>query len=194
MLPIICDGVLPPAEADAVEQALTSPEIPWLFYANVNYAFPPPEGRPGVFQNDGRFRDSSGFSSLIFPNPQPNAAGFGQARLVLERFLNEHGVRPNRLIRIKANLLTRVPADTRLPFTPHVDLPAPHFALIYYVNDSDGDTLLFDKTYPEWQNATIAHAVSPKKGRAVLFDGRHYHCGACPAEHDFRIVLNFNFV
>ena len=42
--------------------------------------------------------------------------------------------------------------------------------MIYYVNDSDGDTVILDKTFPDKEDAAVLHTVSPKKGRAVLFD------------------------
>jgi hypothetical protein len=192
---IQCDDVVPPAAADAIEGLLSS-EFPWYFFPNVNYGHArPPAGHPGIFGADARFKDSFGFSSPIFPGNPPGAPGFQHSKQVLEAFLNKHGIVPTRLVRIKANLLVRAaePAGVR-PFTPHVDLPTPHWALIYYVNDSDGDTLILDKTYPDWQNAAVVHAVSPKKGRAILFDGRHYHCGTCPTNHDVRIVINYDFV
>jgi hypothetical protein len=190
---LLSDDFLPPGMADAVERLFTSPAFPWHYYLNVNYPSPPPEGHPGVFQNDGRFRDASGFSTLIFPSPTPPGPGFEPAKQVLEAFLNKHRVTPQRLIRVKANLLTRAEVNS-LPFTPHVDLPTPHCVLIYYVTDSDGDTLLLDKTYPDWASATVMRAISPRKGRAVLFDGRHYHTGTRPERHDHRIVLNYDFL
>jgi hypothetical protein len=189
---IQCDDVVEPSVADEIERGFASNKFPWYYYANVNYGAPPPVGRPRVFQDDPRFADSFGFSSLIFPSNQPNPPWFEHPKLILERFLNRHNIIPTQLLRIKANLLVRT-ANPR-PFTPHVDLPKPHYALIYYVNDSDGDTLILDKTYPDWENAAVVHAVTPKKGRAILFDGRHYHCGTSPANHDARIVLNYDFV
>jgi hypothetical protein len=192
---IQCDDLVEPAAADAIERLMTSSKFPWNFYPNVNYTVPPPEGHPGVFGADERFQDSFGFASLIFPGNEPNSPWFDSARRLLEAFLNRHGLVPTKLLRIKANLLVRsaVPGGPR-PFTPHVDLPTPHWVMIYYVNDSDGDTLILDKTYPDWVGAAVVHAVSPKKGRAILFDGRHYHCGTGPARHDVRIVLNYDFV
>ena len=99
-----------------------------------------------------------------------------------------------RLLRVKANLLVRSAEPNPRPFTPHVDVPKPHWAMIYYVNDSDGDTVIFDKMYPDPENAVVLHSISPKKNRAIMFDGRHYHSGTVPAKHDARIVINFDFL
>ena len=192
---IVCDDVVEPAIADAIEQAMTSPAFPWFYYSDVNKAGARPAGLPGTFQKDDRFEDSFGFSSLLFPGNEPTSPWLQHPKTVFERFVKRHGLAPKQMFRIKANLLVRAaaPGGPR-PFTPHVDMPKPHTVLLYYVNDSDGDTVILDKTYPDWQNAQVLHAVSPKKGRAILFDGAHYHAGTCPAHHDARIVFNFDFI
>jgi len=71
--------------------------------------------------------------------------------------------------------------------TPHVDNNINHYAMLYYVNDSDGDTFFFDTHSRE-----IIKRVSPKKGRVVIFDGTHLHTGNHPINNFFRIVFNFN--
>ena len=80
--------------------------------------------------------------------------------------------------------------------TVHFDTPNPHHVLIYYVNDSDGDTFFFDRRHGEvWitdGNYKVIDRVSPKKGRFVLFDGSIYHAGSNPREYDRRMVLNFD--
>jgi hypothetical protein len=58
---------------------------------------------------------------------------------------------------------------------------------IYYVNDSDGDTLFFD------DNLNIVKRVSPKKGRTVLFDSEHIHASESNMNTQARCVINFNF-
>jgi hypothetical protein len=191
---IVCDDVVEPAVADAIEESMSSHQFPWFFYANVNHGKKPPAGHTGVFHGDPRFEDSFGFSSLLFPGNEPHSPLLQRPRQVFEAFTKRHSLTPKQMIRIKANLLVRSANTAPRPFTPHVDLPQPHLVLIYYVNDSDGDTVILDKTYPDWANAAVLHSVAPKKGRAILFDGRHYHCGTLPAKHDTRIVLNYDFV
>jgi hypothetical protein len=192
---ITCDDLVPPSVADAIEREMASPRFPWFYYANVNYGDTPPTDRPGAYpQDDPRFEDSFGFSSLLFPGFEPTSPWLEHPKIVFEAFTKRHGLAPKQMVRIKANLLVRSAIPNPRPFTPHVDLPQPHWVMIYYVNDSDGDTVILDKTHPDWQNAAVLHTVSPKKGRAVLFDGRHYHCGTSPARHDVRIVLNYDFI
>ena len=40
----------------------------------------------------------------------------------------------------------------------------------------------------------VIASVEPKAGRFLLFNGRHYHAGANPVQHEKRLVINFNFV
>jgi hypothetical protein len=58
--------------------------------------------------------------------------------------------------------------------------------VIYYVNDSDGDTFVFD------DDGKIIKRVSPKKGRFFMFDGRLKHAGSHPYDNTMRVVINFN--
>ena len=69
----------------------------------------------------------------------------------------------------------------------HNDLPEPHWVCLYYVNDSDGDTIFFDDDENEIKR------VSPKKGRIAFFDGSIKHCTSTPSKNK-RVVLNFNFI
>ena len=64
----------------------------------------------------------------------------------------------------------------------HTDANLDHCVMIYYVNDCDGETLLY-KT----------GKIKPKRGRIVLFDGSISHKIKYPTK-GYRCVLNFNFI
>ena len=70
-------------------------------------------------------------------------------------------------------------------YAPHTDLPTPHSVLIYYVNDADGATVLFD------DNKNIIKEVEPKKGRILLFNGAILHGGGIPRNSN-RCIVNFD--
>jgi hypothetical protein len=91
---------------------------------------------------------------------------------------------------------------SKRPVDPcHIDIPKDHLVLLYYVIDADGDTLFVDKTLPKnnvqekvtIETATITHRVTPKQGRAVIFDGRNYHTAEQP-KNGMRCIINFNIV
>ena len=69
----------------------------------------------------------------------------------------------------------------------HTDLiDFPHWVCLYYVNDSDGDTVFYNDNLKEIKR------VSPKKGRIVFFDGSIKHTGSTPKT--LRANINFNFI
>ena len=68
----------------------------------------------------------------------------------------------------------------------HIDTPDDHYVCLYYINDSEGDTVIFDDDGEELQR------ITPKKGRIVFFEGSMYHCSSRP-ETKTRAILNFNF-
>lgn len=80
---------------------------------------------------------------------------------------------------------------------PHVDLkyedssPAFHWVFLYYINDSDGDTLFFknEKEIVGEENEVLER-ITPKQNRAVLFDGSLLHAASNPAKNNMRIVMN----
>ena len=70
----------------------------------------------------------------------------------------------------------------------------PHYAGILYMNDSDGDTVIFKETEEQLDgNYEPIYSLSPKKNRLLLFDGSYYHTGHSPSNHNNRILLNFNY-
>jgi len=69
----------------------------------------------------------------------------------------------------------------------HVDLDIDHLVCLYYVNNSDGDTVLFEE-----DKKTEIKRVTPKKGRVVFFDGSIPHCSSRPSLNT-RAVINMDF-
>ena len=75
--------------------------------------------------------------------------------------------------------------------TPHVDIVDDHFVMLYYVCDSDGDTIIYNEQ--EKSNSyTVQKRITPKQGRVVLFDGSYYHTAEQPL-NNIRCVVNYDF-
>ena len=92
------------------------------------------------------------------------------------------------------------PSINNTPNNPHVDLIFPHLVCLYYVNDCDGDTIIYNETSDQVieeaipsTNFSIYKTVSPKKGRVVLFNGKYYHSSSKPTI-DRRCIINFNLI
>jgi hypothetical protein len=80
----------------------------------------------------------------------------------------------------------------------HVDYARPHKVLLYYVNESDGNTILLKQRYPFSYGKTnglksgeILQEIEPRKGRVVMFDGSHFHSSTIPT-NQLRCVINID--
>ena len=75
--------------------------------------------------------------------------------------------------------------------TPHVDIVDDHFVMLYYVCDSDGDTIIYNEQEKS-DSYTVQKKITPKQGRVVLFDGSYYHTAEQPL-NNIRCVVNYDF-
>lgn len=82
----------------------------------------------------------------------------------------------------------------------HVDYAKPHKVLLYYVNESDGNTILLKQKYPFSYNkisglthGEVLQEIEPKKGRVVMFDGHHFHSSTVPSKQ-LRCVINLDVI
>ena len=81
---------------------------------------------------------------------------------------------------------------------PHVDYFLKNISVVYYVNDSDGDTIFYNQRHSEKDkpipnDLKIKDKVSPKANRLVFFEGDIIHTGMSPNKHKNRIIINSNF-
>lgn len=75
----------------------------------------------------------------------------------------------------------------------HKDMECEHLVFLYYVSDSDGPTVIYDKTSIFENKNNILTQIEPKKGRCVFFNGKYFHCSTPPTKST-RCVLNIDFV
>tara|TARA_B110000503_G_scaffold61049_1_gene96944 strand:- start:696 stop:1322 length:627 start_codon:yes stop_codon:yes gene_type:complete len=103
------------------------------------------------------------------------------------------------LTKLKINLQTSLPNNSPNTFNiPHIDNSSftPYtYTLIYYANDSDGDTIIFNEKFENSpiKNFSIYKKITPKKGRVIIFPTNTVHCGSHPTKSISRIVININF-
>ncbi len=90
---------------------------------------------------------------------------------------------------------------------PHTDSEKDHYAALYYLHDSTGDTVFFeqyddpkdgsveDRWYkPRTQKYTENLRVKPQANKLFVFDGHTFHASSNPTgDSKWRIVLNLNF-
>lgn len=186
------EDVIPKLYQDQLEAETAA--LGWFFHKE--------SARPGL-----NFSSSyGGFFHMAFDaaSPTPVASPIN-ALLIPLLFVScdKAAVEFNNLVRIRLGMFPQTPID--VPYhNPHVDFYQPHIVGLYYVNDSDGDTVVFNETFDDLnveQSARYANEgkftelarISPKKGTMVFFDGKHYHASMHPRQHPNRIVITFNF-
>jgi hypothetical protein len=111
------------------------------------------------------------------------------------------GKKITKVIRMKINHQSPQPNFTENNYNiVHTDDPNPkRLTAIYYINDSDGDTFIFNEKYNiNWQTnptekLTIAKRVTPKAGTVVVFPATQMHASSNPINTTSRWVLNILF-
>lgn len=109
-----------------------------------------------------------------------------------------------KMLRIRLGLINIT--ENTIIHTPHIDFPYEHNTGLLYLNDSDGDTLLYQERYDtnidkkqydlkvrSKQNEIITN-ITPEENKLVLFDGLIYHSSSSPTLTDRRVVVNFNYI
>ena len=80
---------------------------------------------------------------------------------------------------------------------PHIDNLFPHISSILYINDSDGNTIIYNQKYNDYdkfnQQLTVQKEIEPRANRLLIFDGMYIHTGCTPSKHNRRILINSNF-
>lgn len=115
--------------------------------------------------------------------------------------LSKAGINFVKNYRYKLNCLEPLnssPTQEELYRNTHVDDEIQHVVVLYYINDSDGDTVLFkNQNFTGYVNDTskleILQVIPPKKGKVVIFDGHLPHCPGWPTTSN-RYVINYNVV
>ena len=89
---------------------------------------------------------------------------------------------------------------------PHTDHESDHYAALFYLHDSSGDTVFFHEydnplygdVDQRWQKARLqsyneCFRVTPKANKLFAFDGHQFHSSSNPTTNPFRVILNLNF-
>jgi len=73
---------------------------------------------------------------------------------------------------------------------PHTDLDVPNYTLLYYIDESDGDTIFYKGSN---DNLKVDFKNPHTQNQAVLFDGLTMHSSSSPIKYDKRTTININF-
>jgi len=180
------ENIVSDEEAAAIENLTTHSQFPWNYCAGTILPKDVDEN-PYVIPNGG-----NPFQFTHTVNLE-NCPYVDTIRPVLNAIATQFESNLQ-IIKVKFNLLTRsTSADYHLPHTD-IDEGEDCYSSIYYVNESDGDTYLFNEFGPKESNdISIRSQVSPQKGKLVVFDARRFHASSSPIHNDVRIIMNVVF-
>jgi len=105
------------------------------------------------------------------------------------------------LIRMKSNVLLQQKKGLfgHIHHTPHIDCEKSDgftdISCIYYVNDSDGPTVLYKEySADNPKKLTVFKKIPPKKGRLLAFHSNRYHTSSSPRRSQYRNIINMVFM
>lgn len=129
---------------------------------------------------------------------------------ILERIQEEFYGKEVQYVRIASNCLLRNTEHLDKFSPPHIDVDHDDtdktiydcYTGLYYINDCDGETLMYDKIYEYSEEGfvydpneeyKIICRMMPKKGTFAYWNASMFHAGPASASKP-RYVINFNFV
>ena len=201
---LVVENVIPLSFQDAVISRLQGENyFPWYTLHRIGHPQAFPRGTAPNYP-DKNITDDVGLYHMVFDH-EPKSSHFDFFRMILEFFSEKTDVKIGKLLRIRLRYTHPGKNHDETKYAaPHVDfsMADPYSTLVYYVEDSDGDTILFDKMYSQTDgpyNPLFEDQlpellrVTPKKGVGIFFNGHRYHAGNFPINYSTRIVINFDF-
>jgi len=200
---IVLDDCVPKHLQDSLEQLCLSGKFPWYYNQSSNYASL--SNRNKSMDDYSKMTEiSSGVDvsqfihSVYHYQHQKESMYF----TTFSSLLSCIPISVDTILRMKLNLNYANKSVVKDDYSiPHVDFVSIDnlTTLIYYVNDNDGDTIIFNEKrttgdLPICDKLTIKQKITPQKGRFVMFDGSYLHAGGFPSGETPRVVLNINVI
>ena len=185
---VVIDDFVTKSYQEEIKNLMLGDQFPWFFTADVTDGSSAPKSsmKPAMFHI---FKGETGATSNYFNFLLPMA------------FSACDKINFNYKEIVKCRSFLQFPILEKSVDKLHVDYRFPHVVLLYYVIDAEGDTIIVDKKHQqgipdhhlEVGDNKILARVTPKQGRAVIFNGAYYHT-AEQSSSGMRCVINFDIV
>lgn len=188
---IIDKNFLTEEEIDRVEKALlTTANVPWRLSESTTFN----DSYDGYRPITDKTKETFQFVHVLrIDNTIPSDFYDFVNNYIFIKFLSKHNIICNKILRAKMNLVTSIDEDVHQP--AHIDEEIPHHVFLYYINDSDGDTILFNEVFGQRpESLTIQERIAPERGKAIFFNGFQYHASSAPRKNKYRAVINIAFI
>jgi hypothetical protein len=189
----VFDNIISESDQNKLEEYVKIPNLKWIYQHNITGQYGgtdslelPANVLKGIDITD------SNISNII-----------NSIKLNLLNKLNMEFVKD---YRYKINWTSSITENYDFKNLIHIDMDVAHIAIVYYINDTDGNTIFLNNKKGnsaeshqsnfkgiDLNEFEIVNRIPPKKGRAIIFDGNIYHYGEYPTITD-RFIINFDLV
>ena len=186
----VIDNIISKKEQEYLKNIFYSNEFPWFYTADVTSSIlNKKQRRPAfshIFMKDGNI--NSNYYDIVKKISD-------NVNKKIKKKLIHYQVRSFLQLSLDKNLIGNS-IDT-----PHIDMIEPHLVYLYYVNDCDGDTVIYDYIsngthtldIPFYEDIKIKKKITPKQGMVVIFDGMTWHTSTQPTRGN-RCIINFDMI
>ena len=211
---ILIDNFLSTEQSEEIESKISDYHFPWLFVKSSTY-----QDGPNISLLDKNiYATTPVFRHSFLDNrslDKKNNFNMDYFDIVSPFFvkIQQHMNFKVEFIRIMANLLIGSDKNIGKIDVPHIDVDPKEgvegYTAIYYVNECDGQTILFDEKWdintPKPKDGIVSEdhirmfnsikihsRIEPKKNRFVVWKSDRLHAAPCYCSIP-RYVINFNF-
>ena len=193
----IIDDIIPLSKQTEIEDLFTYSTMPWIFNRDISLT-------QQEIKKLGITKLTPGIGTPIkdYQSKYVNSEILDKIKIIPEQACIGIGAICDEIYQARSFIhFPLIPELRREYDNIHIDLAFAHLIVLYYVNDTDGYTFIFDKK-SDYENINLASVenqkelkvikrVTPKKGRALVFDGNRYHSSSGPTK-DIRCIINFD--
>lgn len=162
--------------ADYIENVIADKGLHWNWNDSVTYNY----------VNTKQLNDFQ-FTHGLYVDGEIHSELFNLARMIIYMFEAKTGIEVKNVLRAKVNLMVNSEwSDEEIKAAIHIDSEEENaISLVYYVSDSDGDTVVYD-----YDKVTVKEVGSPIKGDLIYFKSNMPHRPTPPRNHKRRMVIN----
>lgn len=188
---MVIDNFLPDLQFKQLQELCLSNNFPWYWQSHVSLP-------PWCKINDPNAIETFGWNHQIY-DKETNFKGsyieaFEDLLQTIKQSLNNNCT----FIRIRLSMKVYKKNFSANNYNlPHIDYNFPHKTIIYYLNDSDGPTWIFNEKFEgieEPKFFTVKEKIQPKSNRILFIDGLQYHTASNPIDSDRRVIVNINYI
>ena len=183
---IVIDNIISKELQETIKDTILGTNFNWFFISDVTNVKNNKQQRPG-FQHEYVKNEqlNSDYHNLVLP--------------IIENSCSKINFKYSKIIQGRSFLQLPLSLKDDSIDTPHIDLYEPHLVVLYYVLDSDGDTVIYKNKFkkkealPFFEDLAEYKRVTPKQGRVVIFNGLHWHT-SCQPKDNVRCIINYNLI